>query len=103
MVDDFVMRSVYLRPSEDTQLRQLAHDLNVTKSDLIRSAISVKLREWLKSNSRELVSRDLESGRREVASTRATRAVVADATPESVADKPTVRARGRAARAGSPS
>ncbi len=50
MVDDMVMRSVYLWPKQDSQLRQLAHELNVSKSDLIRSAISIKLRDWLESN-----------------------------------------------------
>lgn len=64
MVEDMVMRSVYLRPSEDAQLRQLAHELNVTKSDLIRSAISVRLRDWLQSNSKELILEDLNYGRR---------------------------------------
>lgn len=64
-MEDMVMRSVYLRPSEDGQLRQLAHELHVTKSDLIRSAIGVKLREWLDSNSKDVVLRDLAFGRRD--------------------------------------
>ncbi|MDR6827694.1 Arc/MetJ-type ribon-helix-helix transcriptional regulator [Bosea sp. BE271] len=73
--EDMVMRSVYLRPSEDMKLRQLAHDLsmahsvNVTKSDLIRSAISMKLQEWLESDKRELNIADLV-GRREQGSER---------------------------------
>ena len=58
--EDLVMRSVYLRPTEDSKLRQLAHELNVSKSDLIRSAISVKLREWLTSSSDKGVLRDLD-------------------------------------------
>ena len=62
---DLVMRSVYLKPGEDSQLRQLAHELNVTKSDLIRSAIGVKLREWLDSNDRDLILKDLTFGVRE--------------------------------------
>jgi hypothetical protein len=74
MYEDMVMRSVYLRPSEDSQLRQLAHELNVTKSDLIRSAISVKLQEWLEASSDELVLHDLESGKRDSAAERAARA-----------------------------
>ncbi len=77
MSDEMVMRSVYLRPAEDSQLRQLAHDLNVTKSDLIRSAISVKLHDWLGSNSKELVLQDLTFGRHENATDRATRAAAA--------------------------
>ncbi|WP_237478602.1 hypothetical protein [Lichenibacterium dinghuense] len=65
MVDDMVMRSVYLRPAEDSELRQLAHELNVTKSDLIRSAIGIKLREWLASDDTDLIMRDLTVGRRD--------------------------------------
>lgn len=65
MTEDMVMRSVYLRPAEDAQLRQLAHELDVTKSDLIRSAIAVKLLEWLKSNDREKILADVEHGRRD--------------------------------------
>jgi hypothetical protein len=49
--DDMVMRSVYLQSSDDRKLRQLSHELNVTMSDLIRSAINAKLREWLEPNS----------------------------------------------------
>lgn len=71
MANDMVMRSVYLRPEEDAQLRQLAFHLQVTKSDLIRSAISTKLVEWLKSGDPELVFRDLEHGRRPTAAERA--------------------------------
>ncbi len=73
MVDDMVMRSVYLRPAEDAQLRQLAHELNVTKSDLIRSAISVKLLEWLRSNDRTEILKDVEHGRRDEAAIRSGR------------------------------
>jgi len=65
MVDDMVMRSVYFRPAEDAQLRQLAHDLNVTKSDLIRAAASLKLEEWLESDDRERILEDVERGRRD--------------------------------------
>lgn len=64
-MEDMVMRSVFLRSSEDGLLRQLAHELHVTKSDLIRSAIGVKLREWLDSKDTALVMRDLAIGRRE--------------------------------------
>jgi hypothetical protein len=73
MIDDMVMRSVYLRPAEDTQLRDLAHKLNVTKSDLIRSAISVKLIEWLQSNDADAILRDIEHGRRDEAAIRSGR------------------------------
>ncbi|MEC4593808.1 hypothetical protein VPG91_22600 [Nitrospirillum amazonense] len=91
MNEDLVMRSVYLRPSEDGQLRQLAHELNVTKSDLIRSAISVKLREWLlDSNSTELVMRDLEFGKRGSAAERVSRA------PEATVAAPVATGRAQA-------
>jgi predicted transcriptional regulator len=63
--NEMVMRSVYLWPTQDSELRQLAHDLNVTKSDLIRSAIGVKLREWLQANDDQGVRQDLEVGRRD--------------------------------------
>ena len=65
MVDDMVMRSVYLRPDEDAGLRDLAHDLEVTKSDLIRSAISLKLAEWLASNDRQRLLDEVAFGRRD--------------------------------------
>lgn len=72
MIDDneMVMRSVYLWPAQDSELRQLAHELNVTKSDLIRSAIGVKLREWLEAGDPQAVKRDLEVGRRDASAAR---------------------------------
>ena len=70
MADDLVMRSVYVRNLEDAQLRQLAHDLQATKSDLIRAAISLKLKEWLSDNGRTKVKADLEAGLRDVGSIR---------------------------------
>jgi hypothetical protein len=66
MADDMVMRSIYVRPLEDAQLRQLAHNLNVTKSDLIRSAIRIKLSEWLGDNSGKKALKDVREGLREV-------------------------------------
>jgi len=76
MVDDndLVMRSVYLRPTVDSELRQLAHELKVTKSDLIRSAVGIKLKEWLDSNDQEKILEDLAEGRRESATERAAKA-----------------------------
>jgi len=88
MVEDMVMRSVYLRPGEDSQLRQLAHELNVTKSDLIRSAISAKLRDWLDSNDDELVMRDLELGRRDTPTERVAKAAAAAAPAQPVKPAP---------------
>jgi hypothetical protein len=64
MKEDMVMRSVYIRPSQDSRLRQLAFHHHVTKSDLIRSAISAKLDEWLADPTQEVLLRDLELGRR---------------------------------------
>ncbi len=65
MADDLVMRSVYLPTREDNELRQLAHELKVSKSDLIRSAIIVKLRDWHEDRSRKIVREDLQHGRRD--------------------------------------
>lgn len=65
MTNDMVMRSVYLRPLQDNQLRQLAHTLDVTKSDLIRAAISNKLMEWLQSNDREKLLEEVALGLRD--------------------------------------
>jgi hypothetical protein len=73
MVEDMVMRSVYLRPAQDAELRDLAHRLNVTKSDLIRSAISVKLFEWLQTNDCDSILAEVELGRRDEAAIRSGR------------------------------
>lgn len=64
MPDGMVMRSVYLRPQDDTKLRQLAHEKQVSKNDLIRSAVAAKLTEWEQANSDEKLDQDLELGRR---------------------------------------
>lgn len=58
-MDDLVLRSAYLRLSDDILLRKLAHDLSVTKSDLIRAAIHVKLEDWRSANDPDAVLRDL--------------------------------------------
>lgn len=58
-MDDLVLRSAYLRLSDDMQLRKLAHDHNVSKSDLIRAAIHVKLNDWRSANDPDAVLRDL--------------------------------------------
>ena len=63
MADEMVMRSVYLRPRDDAELRQLAFREEVSKSDLIRSAIRAKLDEWWSDP--EALRRDLGLGRRE--------------------------------------
>lgn len=46
MDDAKVMRSVYLGVAEDNQLRQIAFDAKLSKSDLIRAAIAVALHRW---------------------------------------------------------
>lgn len=68
MADDLVMRSLYLGVKEDSDLRQLAHELRVSKSELMRSAISAKLEAWLAANSAELIMEDLEQIRQKRAS-----------------------------------
>ena len=65
MSEDLVMRSIYLRPIEDAQLRQLAVDLNVTKSDLVRAAVGIKLKEWLADNSKTKAAEDVAVGLRD--------------------------------------
>ena len=64
MPDDMVMRSVYLRQRDDAELRQLAFERNVSKNDLIRSAIRAKLTEWRQDDAGDALNRDLELGRR---------------------------------------
>jgi hypothetical protein len=59
MAEDQVMRSIYLKPCDDTELRQLARDKRVTKNDLIRSAIIAKLKEWREANGDETLEADL--------------------------------------------
>jgi hypothetical protein len=88
MVNEMVLRSVYLRPSEDAQLRQLAHELNVTKSDLIRSAISVKLRDWLETSDEKVILNDVEHGRRTEAAIRSGRTRVVATRPVKAKEAP---------------
>lgn len=64
MAGEMVMRSVYLRPEDDTALKELAYKKNVSKNDLIRSAIAAKLEDWRKNNSDEVLKRDLALGQR---------------------------------------
>ncbi len=49
-IEDTVMRSVFLGTKQDAQLRQLATELGVTKSELIRAAVENKLQDWLTKN-----------------------------------------------------
>lgn len=66
-LDELVMRSVYLPSSADSKLRELAFRLNVTKSDLVRSAIEEKLQDWAKlSNDPGQILKKLNLGPRGV-------------------------------------
>lgn len=65
MADEMVMRSVYLRPSDDARLRELAYRLNVTKSDLIRSAIALKLADWHQMDDDDSIQQEVKSGKRQ--------------------------------------
>jgi hypothetical protein len=56
VVENKVMRSVYLDVSEDADLRQLAFTLNITKSDLIRSAIRSRLVQWRTMPAQEILA-----------------------------------------------
>ncbi len=49
MAGEMVMRSVYLRPEDDTALKELAYKKNVSKNDLIRSAVAAKLEDCEKT------------------------------------------------------
>ena len=40
------MRSVWLRPEDDTRLKELAWKKNVSRNDLIRAAVTAKIEEW---------------------------------------------------------
>jgi Arc/MetJ-type ribon-helix-helix transcriptional regulator len=64
-MDDLILRSAYFRRTDDLLLRSLAHDLDVSKSDLIRAAIRLKLDDWRASGSHEVVLKDLARGTRE--------------------------------------
>lgn len=71
VLDELVMRSVYLPASADGKLRELAHNLtnatgrNVTKSDLIRAAILEKLADWAKQHNKpEQILQELDLGQR---------------------------------------
>ena len=61
MSDRLIMRSVYLRESEDVELRQIAYEINRTKSDLIRAAISNNLEVWRKLNDPDAILRHVEA------------------------------------------
>lgn len=46
MAEGMVRRSIYLDQADDSELRQIAFELRVSKSDLIRAAIRHRLKEW---------------------------------------------------------
>jgi hypothetical protein len=46
MNDELVMRSFYISVREDARLRKLAFELELSKSDLVRAAITQKLSKW---------------------------------------------------------
>lgn len=50
------MRSIYLEPSVDARLRQLAFELKVTKSALIRAAVTGRLADWSKMDPRAILA-----------------------------------------------
>lgn len=59
MAGEIVMRSVFLRPEDDTTLKELAYRMNVSKNDLARLAVAEKLEEWRQDDSDEVLQRDL--------------------------------------------
>lgn len=56
MSGDMVMRSIYLPPELDAEIRRFAFEKGVTKDDLIRAAIASKVGEWAETG---LIHRDL--------------------------------------------
>jgi hypothetical protein len=64
MSNELVLRSFYVPASDDTDLRQLAFELNIPKSDLVRAAIASKLETWRKLNDREAIFKDIKLGDR---------------------------------------
>lgn len=65
MAENLVMRSIYLPETVDAELRQLAHEHNVSKSDLVRAAVRLKLKEWREDNTKAKLSKDVAAGLRE--------------------------------------
>ena len=63
MREDMVLRSVYLRPSDDNTLRRLAFELKVSKNELIRHAIASQLKEWSAINDVNRLKAELEKAR----------------------------------------
>lgn len=59
MSDGMVMRSIWLRPEDDTRLKELAWKKNVSRNDLIRAAVAAKIEEWATLDD-DLFLRDLE-------------------------------------------
>lgn len=87
-VGDLVMRSVYLPAELDAKLRQLAHESGYTKSDLIRAAASLKVKEWGEANGPEKLETDVTAGLREASAQRQ----IGKVKPRSVGTGPDVKA-----------
>lgn len=58
-----LLRSMYLRGSDDEKLKELASTQNFLKAELLRAAINLKLKEWEADESNELVHREVELAR----------------------------------------
>lgn len=67
MADDLVMRSFYLSAKEDMRLRNLAFQLDVTKSDLVRAAIGKNLEIWREMNDPDAIFEDIKLGQKQAA------------------------------------
>jgi Arc/MetJ-type ribon-helix-helix transcriptional regulator len=86
-MDDLILRSAYMRRTDDLLLRTLAHDLNVSKSDLIRAAIRLKLDDWRATENQDAVRKDIAVGLRDNAVTRRVVVTVPGSKPEPSAKK----------------
>jgi predicted DNA-binding protein len=67
MAEDLVMRSFYLSAKEDTRLRNLAFQLDLSKSDLVREAIRQNLEKWREINDPDAIFRDIKLGQKKAA------------------------------------
>ncbi|MBO1329521.1 ribbon-helix-helix domain-containing protein [Acetobacter suratthaniensis] len=90
MSEVLVMRSVYLPAALDAELRQIAHDKGVSKSDLIRTAVALKAKEWRGDNTEKKLDNDVQAGLR--ASGRQT--TVKTVKPVAVSRKPRAKGAG---------
>ena len=62
-MDDLVLRSVNFTRALDDRLRKFAYDRRLSKSDIVRAALALKLDVWEKVNDRNVLDIELDRGR----------------------------------------